>query len=80
MYYVYVIKSKVDSRLYKGITNNLERRIKEHHIGKNKSTKAYRPWELVLVEEHPTRIEARAREKFFKSGQGRDYLKKKLDP
>ncbi len=80
MYFVYILKSEIDSRLYKGFTNNLERRIKEHNIGKHKSTKPYRPWVLVHYEKVETREEAREREKYFKSGIGRDYLKKILDP
>lgn len=75
MFYVYILKSEVDSRFYKGLTSNLERRIKEHNFGKNKSTKAYLPWRLVYFEEFDNRIDARKREKYFKSGQGRDYIK-----
>jgi len=80
MYYIYVIRSKIDSRLYKGITNDLDRRIKERNTGKNKSTKAYKPWELVYFEKVDSSVEARNREKFFKSGIGRDFLNRKLDP
>jgi putative endonuclease len=78
MYYVYVIRSEVDGRLYKGMTKNLDNRIKEHNFGKTKSTKGYLPWTLVYQEAIDTRIEARIREKFLKSGKGRDYLKKIL--
>lgn len=38
-YYVYVIQSEVDERLYKGHTSRLYERIKEHNNGKTKSTK-----------------------------------------
>ncbi|WP_286814160.1 MULTISPECIES: GIY-YIG nuclease family protein [unclassified Maribacter] len=75
MYYVYVLKSEVDGRLYKGMTNNLQKRIVEHNSGKNKSTKGYLPWVLVYKEEFKTSVEARAREKYFKSGIGREFLK-----
>ena len=75
MFYVYILKSEVDSRFYKGLTSNLERRIKEHNFEKNKSTKAYLPWRLAYFEEFDNRIDARKREKYFKSGQGRDYIK-----
>ncbi|MCC1483210.1 GIY-YIG nuclease family protein [Winogradskyella immobilis] len=78
MYYVYVIKSKVDDRLYKGMTKRLGERIKEHNSGKTKSTKGYMPWELVYKEILNTRKEARQREKFLKSGKGRDFLKQIL--
>jgi putative endonuclease len=75
MFFVYIIKSEVDGRFYKGLTANLERRIKEHNSTKTKSTKAYIPWVLVYKEEFQTRKEARDKEKYFKSGIGRDYIK-----
>ena len=80
MYFVYVLKSEVDGRLYKGITNNLERRVTEHNSGKHKSTKGYVPWELVYFEEIENRQKAREREKYLKSGIGRELLKIKLVP
>ena len=75
MFYVYILRSEVDGRLYKGMTNNLQKRIEGHNSAKNKSTKGFLTWILVYNEEFETRIEARAREKFFKSGVGREYLK-----
>jgi putative endonuclease len=78
MFFVYVLKSKIDGRLYKGMTDNLERRIKEHNFGKVKSTKGYAPWDLVYSEVFDSRIEARLREVFLKSGIGREFLKEKL--
>tara|TARA_R110000787_G_scaffold70646_6_gene157031 strand:- start:910 stop:1158 length:249 start_codon:yes stop_codon:yes gene_type:complete len=79
MFFVYVIESQRDLRLYKGFTENLEKRLKEHNAGKTKSTKAYVPLKLVYCEEVYTRIEARKREKYFKSDIGRDYLNKILN-
>ena len=76
MYIVSVIQSQKDGRLYKGFTINLEKRLQEHNAGKTKSTKSYLPWILVYSEEVTNRIEAREREKYLKSGIGRDYLKK----
>lgn len=77
-FFVYVLKSEKDGRLYKGFTNNIDRRIDEHNKGQNKSIKGFRPWKLVHIEEFATLMEARNREKFLKTGQGRDYLKKTL--
>ncbi|HKL08394.1 MAG TPA: GIY-YIG nuclease family protein [Bacteroidales bacterium] len=79
MFFVYIIKSQTDGRLYKGFTNNLERRLKEHNFGKNKTTAPYKPWILVYKETYQTRIEARDREKYFKSGAGREFLKQTLN-
>ena len=75
MYYVYILESEIDNRLYKGLTNNLERRIYEHNIGKTKSTKGYRPWKLVYCEKFQDKEEARKRELYFKTGAGREYIK-----
>jgi putative endonuclease len=73
--FVYVIRSEVDGRFYVGMTENLERRLNEHNSGKTKSTKGYRPWILVHSEVHPDRITARKREKYLKSGVGKEYIK-----
>lgn len=64
-----------DGRIYVGFTEDLERRIKEHNSGKTSSTKAWVPWELLYSEKVSTRIEARNREKYLKSGIGKEYLK-----
>ena len=49
MYYVYAISSKTRKYIYVGITNNLSRRIDEHNRGYNKTTRAYRPFKLILT-------------------------------
>jgi putative endonuclease len=76
MYFVYVIRSLKDGRFYVGITSQVENRVHEHNVGKTKSTKGYRPWELILIEEFPTRLEARAREIYLKGGSGKEYIKR----
>jgi len=75
MYKVYVIQSKADRRLYVGLTQNIERRVSEHNSGLVFSTKGYRPWGVVYSEEAKDRIEARKREKYLKSGCGKEFLK-----
>jgi len=76
MYYFYVLKNESDSSLYKGITNNLNKRLFEHNQGLGKSTASKRPYKLVYSEGYKTRNEARQREVYFKSGCGREQLKK----
>ena len=84
VFVIYVIESQIDNRLYVGFTENLERRIKEHNDGKTKSTKGFRPWILVYSEVLYSREEARKREKYLKSGCGKEFLKlilqKKIRP
>jgi putative endonuclease len=74
MIYVYVIKSRNKKFRYVGITDSIERRIREHNSGKNKSTAPYLPFDLILKEEYDNYSKAREREKFLKSGQGRKFL------
>ncbi len=78
MYYVYVLESEVDGRLYKGLTQDLKRRLNQHNKGANKSTKGFLPWKIVYSEVFETRIEARSHEKYLKSGIGREFLKRIL--
>jgi putative endonuclease len=75
MYIVYVLESENYKRTYKGMTDDLERRLKEHNNGKTKSTRFYKPWKLLFTEAFSTRMDARIREKQLKSGFGREYIK-----
>ena len=72
---VYVIKSQVHHRFYVGMSEDVNRRLKEHNNGKTKSTKGFAPWEIVFIEEYQTRAEARKREKWLKSGIGIEFIK-----
>ena len=78
MIYVYAIKSKSRNYIYVGLTNDLKRRITEHNNGNNLKTRVYRPFELIYSEICSDRIEARKREKYLKSGVGKEFLKKIL--
>ncbi len=75
MYNVYAIHSLERNYIYVGMTNNFVRRFSEHQKGKEKTTKPYAPFEVVIVEEYINRTEAREREKYLKSGCGKEYLK-----
>lgn len=78
MFYVYVLRSDKDSKLYIGHTDDLRRRFKEHNEGKNFSTKSRLPLELIYYEALPTSEEALRREKLYKSGRGHEVLHKIL--
>jgi putative endonuclease len=65
--------------LYKGSTQNLEQRLGYHNQGKVTFTSKYLPWELVLFEPFDTRVEATKREKWYKSGTGRDWIKSQIE-
>ena len=74
MYYVYLIKSTDNNNVYKGFTNDINRRLKEHLAGNVRSTKYMLPLDLIHVEICNTRSEARKLELFFKSGYGREVI------
>jgi len=78
MYYIYVIKSLAYNTRYVGSTDDIDKRLNEHNLGKCRYTNGRRPWQLVHKEQYPTRGEAMKRERFLKSGQGRKYLDKIL--
>ena len=74
MYYVYVLKSINNGQYYKGLTNNLKRRLAQHFCGKSATTKKLLPVILVFVQICETRVEARRLEKYLKSGYGREII------
>jgi len=78
MYYIYVLKSKRDNKLYIGYTNNLKRRLKEHNDGLVAITKHRKPFKLIFYEAFSNQQDATAREKFLKTGWGRRHLQKAL--
>ena len=71
---VYILRSESTWRYYVGCTSNMERRFREHNDGKSRSTKAFRPWELVHIEHFETLIEARRRERALKAMKSRRAL------
>ena len=75
MWYVYVLKSFKNGRRYTGSTNNLTRRIREHNSGLSKYTSLTRPFKVIYQEIYETRIGAQRRERFLKTGKGRELLK-----
>ncbi len=76
-YWVYVLEL-ANGRKYVGHTNHLERRINEHREGKSPYTKKHKIKGLIYFEQCSTRSEAMKKEKFLKSGKGREWLKQKL--
>ncbi len=76
MFTVYVLKDK-NGKLYKGMTNNMERRLREHRSGHTKTTKKMKDVEVVYTEKYDTFTEARKRELYLKSAVGRRFLKSK---
>jgi putative endonuclease len=79
MYYTYVLESQYDKTFYYGSSDDpITRLNQKHNKGKVIYTRSRMPWKLIYQEEFATRREAMCREKFFKSGKGREYLKSLL--
>ena len=72
---VYAIISEVNSEIYVGIAKNADKRLQEHNKGKNRYTKGLRPWKKLYREYQEDWKAARIREKYLKSGVGKEYLK-----
>jgi putative endonuclease len=79
MYYVYILYSSKDQKLYTGFCDNLANRVKKHKNGFVKATKYRRPVKLIYYECYLNELDAKRREKFLKSGSGRRYLNKQLN-
>jgi putative endonuclease len=77
-FYTYVLVSQTSGRRYIGHTDDLDRRLAEHNDPKHNlrkyTTLLVGPWQLLYNEVHDTRSEAMRREKWLKSGVGREWL------
>ena len=67
MYYLYILKSQVKKWYYVGVSDNPTKRLIEHNFGKTKSTKPYRPFDIVYTETYTSKTECRKRELFIKN-------------
>jgi putative endonuclease len=78
MYYVYVLQSEKTGQLYVGSTKDLRKRFSQHNLGQSTWTKRAIPWKLIYYEACLVKEDAQARERYFKSGPGRQALTKRL--
>jgi putative endonuclease len=75
MFTVYVIQS-CEGYNYTGMTEDIELRLKQHNEKLlSLWTKRGNGWKLVYKEEYENKTEALKREKWLKTGVGREYLK-----
>ncbi|MCH8342718.1 MAG: GIY-YIG nuclease family protein [Planctomycetes bacterium] len=81
-FFVYVLISETTGRRYVGHTENLQRRLAEHNDSQHNpakyTTKHPGPWRLIYQEAHNSRAEAMARERWLKSGVGRQWLNRSI--
>ncbi len=84
MYTVYVLRSESINRHYVGYTSDMDRRLLEHNNNKSQKISKYShkngPWKLIYKEDgFATRSDAIKREKYLKSGIGRQWLKENMN-
>ena len=79
MYYVYLLRSKLDQKLYTGYTSDLKKRLREHQTGNVESTRNRRPMELIYYEAYQLKTLALQREKFLKTTKGKLQLRKQFE-
>ena len=76
---VYILFSEKHNKTYVGFTSNLIERFKSHnYLSKKGFTIKFRPWEVIYVAFFTTKSEALKREKFFKTGKGREFIKEMI--
>lgn len=78
LYYVYILKSEIDSNMYIGYTKDLKIRIQQHNTGLVTSTKNRRPLNLIYYEACLNQQDATHREKYLKTSWGKRYVKNRL--
>jgi putative endonuclease len=78
-YYVYILESQKYGELYIGCTKDLKKRIKEHNSGLVFSTKFKKPYKIIHYEAFLNKKDAFIREKWLKTGWGRNQVQKILE-
>ena len=75
MYYVYILRSQRDGKLYTGFSVDLKRRIQEHKQKKTHTTARMGEIKLIYYEAFISEKDAKEREKYLKTTQGKRTLK-----
>ena len=78
MFTTYVLRSETSGALYTGSTSDLNRRVAEHNSDLSIWTKGRGPWKLLHREDFAALAEAVRRERYFKTGKGREELQRLL--
>lgn len=77
MYDVYLLLLR-DGTVYTGRCSDLRRRFREHQYGKVASTRSKRPLKLMYDEAYLAKDDAIERERYLKTGDGRQEVRKQL--
>ncbi len=77
-YYIYILQSAIDKRLYVGYTRDLRKRLSEHNRGLVFATKPFAPYILIHFEGYRNVDDVKRREKYLKTSTGMRLLKRML--
>ena len=79
MYYLYVLKGRMQRQLYIGFTSNLRKRLTQHVRKQSPYTSKSDGWQLVYYEAYRNREDAHERERLLKNfGSAYGHLKKRI--
>ena len=78
-YYVYILQSRKNRQFYIGSTADVGRRLEDHKRGKVRSTRLYRPHDLVFSAQYESRQEAYKRERKIKRYKGGEAFRRLLN-
>ncbi|OGI76152.1 hypothetical protein A3C67_01975 [Candidatus Nomurabacteria bacterium RIFCSPHIGHO2_02_FULL_42_19] len=73
---VYILESQKNGRYYVGSTDDIDRRIREHNVGKVLSTKNVRPWKVRIFINCENLTKAKQFEYKLKKYKRKDILEK----
>lgn len=77
-YYVYVLRSYKDKKMYVGYSENLQLRFEAHQKGEVAATRGRRPLELMYYEASQDKKDAMHRERYLKTAHGKRFIKNRL--
>lgn len=79
MYYVYLLRSiDFPDQTYRGYTEDLKTRIKDHNAGRSKHTSKYMTWELITYHAFANKEKAKEFEQYLKTGSGKAFANKRF--
>ena len=78
MFFVYILRSLKNGKLYIGYTSDVRARVQRHNNGQETFTKRYLPWELIYHESYFSKSEALKREKYLKNLKNPKYILERI--
>ena len=75
MLYIYILESILTGKHYIGYTSDWRTRLDYHNRGANRSTRPYKPYKVVYLEQFDTKRDALVRERQLKSYKGGEAFK-----